>query len=246
MQLKDATILIVEDEPMLLEITEEWFRSLAGKVLTAPNGAVALKSMENEKVHAILTDVRMPVMDGVALLKSIKASGTHTPSVIFITGFSDVNLREAMDLGAEAALTKPVNRKELTRTVETVLTTRTELWSRPSAGETGQVLKQSFISMPDAAGGGKIAFGTGGFCIWSDRELEIGPVQFAFDFATEQKQMRGVGTVRWEDPHALKAGIEIAYLDQSCRSWVLALTSQCGNGSFIPRDTTKEQVIVNL
>lgn len=63
MQLKDATILIVEDEPMLLEITEEWFKSLAGKVLTAPNGAVALKAMENEKVHAILTDVRMPVMD---------------------------------------------------------------------------------------------------------------------------------------------------------------------------------------
>jgi DNA-binding response OmpR family regulator len=49
----------------------------------------------------------MPVMDGITLLKHIKALGRYTPSVVFITGFSDFRRREAYDMGVEAMMQKP-------------------------------------------------------------------------------------------------------------------------------------------
>jgi CheY-like chemotaxis protein len=72
MQLRDATLLLVDDEPILLEIETEWFSGLAAQVLTANNGAEALKVLEATPVDVILTDVRMPVMDGITLLTKPK------------------------------------------------------------------------------------------------------------------------------------------------------------------------------
>lgn len=125
--MKEASILVVDDEPIILEIWGEWFKRVAGQVFCAANGVQALQVLAANKIDLIITDVRMPAMDGISLLKKVKASGLHAPSVILISGFSDIEAREAYDLGAEALLEKPIERDELINTLKRILTERSEL-----------------------------------------------------------------------------------------------------------------------
>src|SRR5215467_4388635 len=104
MELKDATVLIVDDEPMLLEIFGEWLQEENCRVLTAGDGAAALQILGSHHVDVIVSDVRMPVMDGILLLKNINtyaglSKGNYPPKMIFISGFTDLEPREAYGLG---------------------------------------------------------------------------------------------------------------------------------------------------
>src|SRR6266436_10382288 len=111
MHLKDATILLVDDEPDLRTIIAEWFKREGSRVLVAEDGAEALNIIQANQVDVVVSDVRMPVMDGITLLKKVKASG-YKSSVMFVSGFTDViKPRESYDLGVEAVMSKPVERK---------------------------------------------------------------------------------------------------------------------------------------
>src|SRR5512146_3443922 len=113
MELNRASVLLVEDEPILREIMSEWLGRIVGQVFCAEDGVEALKIVSGKKVDLLISDVRMPGMDGIALLKKINQSAGHRPPMIFITGFSDLPLREAHDIGADAILEKPIRREEL-------------------------------------------------------------------------------------------------------------------------------------
>jgi CheY-like chemotaxis protein len=71
MGLKHATVLIVDDEPMLLEIFSEWLQDENCGVLTAGDGAAALQILLSHDVDVIVSDIRMPVMDAILLLKNL-------------------------------------------------------------------------------------------------------------------------------------------------------------------------------
>ena len=84
MELKCDTVLIVDDEPMLLDIFREWLEEDDCRVLTAGDGAAALQILRNQNVDVIVSDVRMPVMDGILLLKNLTtysglSQGNHPP-----------------------------------------------------------------------------------------------------------------------------------------------------------------------
>src|SRR5689334_3125106 len=98
MQLKDASILVVDDEPLLLNFVCEWFESVAGKVFVAGDGVEAMEVLAQNEIDLIVTDVRMPVMNGISLLKAAKAKRGHKSHVILITGFADIEARDAYDL----------------------------------------------------------------------------------------------------------------------------------------------------
>jgi CheY-like chemotaxis protein len=99
MQLNQATVLIVEDEPALREIIGAWFKRIAGKALTAAHGGEALAVIAAHPVDLVISDMRMPVIDGITLLKRIRASGRNMP-VILISGYSDTEARIAFGLGS--------------------------------------------------------------------------------------------------------------------------------------------------
>ncbi len=131
MHLKDATILLVDDEPDLRTIIAEWFKREGSRVLVAEDGAEALNIIQANQVDVVVSDVRMPVMDGITLLKKVKASG-YKSSVMFVSGFTDViKPRESYDLGVEAVMSKPVERKQLIAAVARILAERDELWRFP-------------------------------------------------------------------------------------------------------------------
>jgi CheY-like chemotaxis protein len=106
MQLKYATVLIVDDESMLLDIFREWMEEENCRILTAENGAIAVQILRRHHVDVVVSDVRMPVMDGIILLKNLTtylgvSGNIDPPKMIFISGFTDLEPREAYDLGVE-------------------------------------------------------------------------------------------------------------------------------------------------
>jgi CheY-like chemotaxis protein len=70
---RKETILIVDDEESILNVVTEFFKRQGYEVLTAINGAEAMKIIENENVDCCFTDINMPVMNGLELTENIRA-----------------------------------------------------------------------------------------------------------------------------------------------------------------------------
>lgn len=101
------TILVVDDEGEIREALSRHFRFLGYKVLTAAHGAEALERMEQEKVDVVLSDVLMPVMTGLELLKTVRAQYPMVP-VIMMTGYvTQENVFACMRHGAQTCIFKP-------------------------------------------------------------------------------------------------------------------------------------------
>jgi len=233
MQPKDATILIVEDEPILREIIAAWFERFARRVLTAANGGEALEILAANPPDLVVSDVRMPVMDGVTLLKKLRALGDKPP-VILISGFSDTDEREAYDLGAEAFLHKPMERSDVLEMVGRNLISREELWRTPLNDPPLKMLEMGYPSLSVALQEQKIAFGRGGFCIATPQHLAEGPIGIRLNFMEEKKVLEGAGVVRWNAPAERKSGIELLYLVPDSREWWTKLIAKIGGTAFIP------------
>ena len=105
--IKSNAILIVEDDKDLRNILEVIFEQNGYSVLTAANGKEGLEILNSNKVDAVISDVRMPVMDGIELLKRIKSQYLSLPVVFLITGFADISDEKALSLGASGVIDKP-------------------------------------------------------------------------------------------------------------------------------------------
>lgn len=106
-QFKNATILVVDDEPFLLSILCARLSGFGARILTAENGQQALDYVKAEPIDAILTDIDMPVMTGLEFLSKIRELGYLTP-VVILTGQGDqANMLTALRLGATDFLDKP-------------------------------------------------------------------------------------------------------------------------------------------
>jgi len=111
--LKNLVCLYVEDDKNIREsfifILNRYFK----KILVAENGEKGLELYKKYKPDIVISDIRMPIMDGIEMAKRIKEFNPNT-YIIFITAFSDVDyLREAIDLNVEGYLTKPIDKKLL-------------------------------------------------------------------------------------------------------------------------------------
>jgi len=227
----------------LLEIMAAWFRRECSTVLTAGNGAEALRLVQANHIDAVVSDIHMPVMDGVTMLQGIKSVCIYMPSVIFVTGYYDIAPREAYDLGAEAMLSKPIERKDLVSAVSRILSAREDLWRLPPADEADAVLLANFESLSSALTRGLIAFGRGGFCIYSTLQLVEGPVHLLLDFRHDDRRVTGRGIVRWSDFAEAQIGVEITHIDDGNRPWILSLTEPNQSASFIPRASFTEHTL---
>jgi len=114
-------ILVVDDEPKLCDLLVSALQSDELQVLTAANGVAALQVLEQESVELIISDSRMPGMDGTALLAEVKVRYPLLP-VIVMTAYSTVkNAVQAMRNGAYDYIAKPFDIDELEVTVHKAL-----------------------------------------------------------------------------------------------------------------------------
>jgi len=99
-------ILLVDDEPMFLEMLKTRLEFLDCEVITASNGEEALDKIEKDNPHAVLLDILMPVLDGMATLEMIRKKDKNLP-VFMLTAFSSQNrINKAKMLGATGFLFK--------------------------------------------------------------------------------------------------------------------------------------------
>ncbi len=108
-----ATLLILDDEPIKRIVMEEQLREQGFAVDAYDNPLDADKALSNNAYDVILTDIRMPVLDGISFLKEIKNKNPNQ-AVIVMTAFGTVETAiEAMKLGAFDYLQKPFSTEEL-------------------------------------------------------------------------------------------------------------------------------------
>ncbi|TAE58523.1 MAG: EAL domain-containing response regulator [Nostocales cyanobacterium] len=114
-------ILIIEDDPMMREVTQEILDIEGYSTMTAENGWIGLQMVEQYQPDLIICDVMMPQLDGYRLIKQLRQNLVYrTIPFIFLTGKIDrCDLRQAMELGADDYLTKPFEADELVKAVKT-------------------------------------------------------------------------------------------------------------------------------
>ncbi|MBF0239264.1 MAG: response regulator [SAR324 cluster bacterium] len=104
------TALIVDDEPNICKTLSRVIHSLSPypvKILEAENGKVALQLMENQAVDMVITDVKMPVMDGLTLLKKIRIKNKEIPVIVTSAHGDESIILEALRGGATTFFRKP-------------------------------------------------------------------------------------------------------------------------------------------
>jgi len=115
---KTPTILVVEDDAESRAAMVKVLQSVGYKTIEADNGQQAFDTIAQDGVDVLVTDLRLPVMDGVELLKRTKAIDQEI-EVILITGHGTVEVAvEAIKEGAYDFITKPVKRAQLLHSVE--------------------------------------------------------------------------------------------------------------------------------
>ncbi len=116
---RKRTLLVVEDEPLVRMLTTFLLRESGFDVLEAGNGSEALEVLANgHRVDLVLTDVRMPVMDGMELYSRLRSSHPGLP-ILFFSGETGL---DGEALGRARCLKKPLTPQELIAAVNEAIT----------------------------------------------------------------------------------------------------------------------------
>ena len=116
-----SNILIVDDEQSYRQLLSLVFESAGHSVRTAMNGRQALESLQTEPADVIVSDVKMPDMDGIEMLRAVRET-TPDLGVVLMTAFASVETaREAFKLGADDFIQKPFDVEELKLIVKKTL-----------------------------------------------------------------------------------------------------------------------------
>ena len=124
-------VLIVDDEPAVLNLLTKVVRSNGLEALEATGGEQALAMLEKRPCDLILLDVNMPDMDGFTVVERIRARGDKTPIVIVSGRKEDFDTLYGLDIGADDYITKPFNPVTLGAKIKAIL--RRTRASRPGA-----------------------------------------------------------------------------------------------------------------
>jgi len=115
------TILLVDDEPIVLKLVAARLKSQGYRVLTALNGQLAGELMQKEKPHLIVCDVVMPVMDGPTFCRQLRSKGDHTPFLILTAKGQPNDIVEVLSAGADDYVVKPFDAGEFLARVKAIL-----------------------------------------------------------------------------------------------------------------------------
>jgi YesN/AraC family two-component response regulator len=118
---KKVDILVVDDEEMMRELLEDVLVMEGYNVVTAEDGQVALSRVKELQPLLVISDIKMPRMNGFELLKSVKERFPEM-RMIMMTGYSDdFTVKDALRLNADEYIIKPFNTQDITAVVKSVL-----------------------------------------------------------------------------------------------------------------------------
>lgn len=126
---RQTVFLVVDDFEPMRKVTASQLRSIgAHSIVTANNGAEALRIMQNKRVDIVLSDWNMPVMTGLDLLKAVRADKklAHLPFIMITAEAERYRIEEAIACGVDDLLVKPYTAICLAERVEKMLTPHTQ------------------------------------------------------------------------------------------------------------------------
>ena len=116
-ELRQLTVLYAEDDDKIRQEVVHFLERRVGKLILATNGQEALDAYTTHRPDIVVSDIMMPVMDGLELAAAIKDRDRTVP-VIFTTAFNDIKyLHQAISLGVDGYVLKPIDLKQLLGTL---------------------------------------------------------------------------------------------------------------------------------
>jgi DNA-binding response OmpR family regulator len=139
-----AKVLLVDDEEDFIKTLSERLEARGLQVTAATRGLDAVNLVEEKEFDAIILDLAMPGMDGLETLRRMRERNP-TAEIIILTGHGSIKTSiEAMKLGAEDYLEKPVDIKELMSKISIAKDKHIKILERQSQDEIETILKSKF------------------------------------------------------------------------------------------------------
>ena len=230
-------VLIVDDEPDLLSVLGELFSLFGYEVLSADSGERAWAKLQANDVDVVLTDVRMPGMDGLDLVRKIRARHRTRPIVMMTSGHTD-HIPEALyDAGANGFLQKPFGASGVRDAFVQASVPPERRWAQVRSGGDHISLRREMTELEVP---GELTLGTGGM-FWSLRGPIPRPGQLVdFSIVRPRGTWAGQGIVRWTRPPADGrpggCGIEFLFLEDHCRAEMIGVIGAKSSPAFLPRN----------
>jgi two-component system, OmpR family, alkaline phosphatase synthesis response regulator PhoP len=115
-----STVLVVDDEPKIVQLARDYLEHAGFSVITAGDGASALQAVRARTPDLVVLDLGLPVVDGLEVMRSIRTTGS-TPIVVLTARDTELDKLLGLELGADDYVTKPFSPRELVARVRAVL-----------------------------------------------------------------------------------------------------------------------------
>ncbi len=204
------TILLVDDELSLREIMVDVFDGQGANILQASGGKEALEVVKKKQVDLVISDIRMPLGNGVDFLKQVTTLDIlNRPKVMLVSGFADYDIADLYEMGADGFIPKPFQFENMLQLANRTLTPlELKFNTTPSS-----LLDAKKVKFSDQ---NRVRWGRGGFSLYSDVFYNLlTPIHF--DIAN----VKGIGLVRWSMQGAV--GVEVFYAEPTSRDQVISL-----------------------
>jgi CheY-like chemotaxis protein len=194
---KAIRVLAVDDDPMFLMSLERELKKSSYTVTTATNGAEALKRLEADKFDFIISDISMPELDGIEMVKELKSRMREVPVIMFLTGFADLSSEEARRMGIDGLFSKTSSRKSLMLGIKNFISNKTSEFT-PKAK-----VDLTFSSMPSPIEENLLLVNEKGFFVSLNHEVPqvYDECNFKIDLPGNTSA-EGAGVVNWVRTHA--------------------------------------------
>ncbi|HZS00426.1 MAG TPA: response regulator transcription factor [Chloroflexota bacterium] len=168
----NAKILVVDDDPDLLDVVAYVLRRQQFAVVTAADGLQALDAFAREAPDLVILDVNMPGLDGFEVARRIRAVAT-TPIIMLTVRSEDADVVGALRLGADEYVTKPFSTSQLVARVQALLRRASGQLAPPAAGGTPAAALQLDLASHAAR--------------WRERTIPLAPEEYRLlDYLLQQ------------------------------------------------------------
>jgi DNA-binding response OmpR family regulator len=120
------TILVVDDEPAIVQVICDRLALDGFVTLTANDGKAALEAVGQDQPDLVLLDLMLPDMDGFEVMRQLRQSGQELPIIVLTARDDDVDIVVGLELGADDYMVKPFNPRELAARIRAALRRRAE------------------------------------------------------------------------------------------------------------------------
>lgn len=246
MNWKNYRILIVDDEKDITEIVKFSLEREGFQVFIANNGHEALNILNKNQINLILSDVRMPELDGVNFLHEVKTNEEYSSiPFFFMTGSINVPYDNFFSNGVEAVFSKPISIKHIIHHIKLSLLPREQTWRRKSVRLHYKDSLQLDFPNSKSNQGQLINLGRGGMFIRVNGPIakkdDIIPFKLNIRDASEKFTVSGQAIVRWVRPFSEEKkprgiGVEFYSIEKDGRLRLLSFLNKIVTSAYIPEN----------